>query len=412
MIFDKAVTYAAVVLLTLVAPYWSLLLFVLISPWNIWSDTLGWDPRLGWSLLLALRATITTRTVAAQPLPRFAIWSTLCFVLVSLVRLRIGTREIPAVELDSANEVLLYFIGGACASFSILRLTDSKHKLVKLLSATALSLLTAAATGLLQATSLYGTGQPTDRISGTLGNPNYFAVYLSLGATVTVVCWRVNIGSRVLAIVSTIIAVVTCILTFSRAGTVICFLGLILAMQIRTTGKVFNCRLLVSLAVMLTLAVGLTVGYLNGMRRTLTYSADPNQETVATLLQESGDLARFESATFALEQWLGQPLWGVGLATLAARNYSANGLYVTTHDTYAQVLAGTGIIGAGLIASAIVSLIRSVSNQLRRYMIPGGATLGLCFFFVDCLQSIEMFVLFGVLVAMLWTIDERNIVSH
>ena len=52
MILEKVLIYAGLLLLTAAAPYWSMLAFVVFSPWNALNDLIGWDPRLPWSFFL------------------------------------------------------------------------------------------------------------------------------------------------------------------------------------------------------------------------------------------------------------------------------------------------------------------------------------------------------------------------
>jgi hypothetical protein len=66
-----------------------------------------------------------------------------------------------------------------------------------------------------------------------------------------------------------------------------------------------------------------------------------------------------------------------------------------------QLLTGTGLIGFALIGSALASLLSLISVSVRRYVIPVLVQSGLCFFFGDFLVSIELFVLFAVLLTLL-----------
>jgi O-antigen ligase len=398
---EKVFIYAGLLLLTIAAPYWSLLAFVVFSPWNALNDMIGWDPRLPWAFFLALRASFEgwrSKTFHFSP---FAGWSFWAFVLLAFIGLALGTEHVPPADVNSAKFLFLYFVTGAFASFAIIKLTHGHKRLRVLAIATASSILCASAVGLLQAASSYFTGEAAVRIPGTLGNPNYFAAYLSIGATVMVLFSRLRILPRAVCVPVCVIAVITCLLTLSRMGTVACLLGITLALLIKPEGRLVDLRLLAALGAMGALGIVLAVGYFAQVRRSLTFSSDPNQAEMASILQEADDLSRLEAVQFAWRTWEENPVLGVGVNTIASRNFQAEGMYVTTHDTYMQILAGTGMAGFLLIAVAVISLIRSVPQSNRRFLLPLLVVLGLCSFFGDYLQSIEIFVLFAALFAVL-----------
>lgn len=401
MSLQHVFTYAALLLLTIAAPYWSMLAFVILSPWNALNDVIGWDPRLSWSLILAVRASFEGWESKRFHLPPIATWSFWTFVLLSLVGLEFGTEHVLLAEVDSAKYLFLYFLSGAFASFAIIKLTHGHKRLRGLAIASASSILCASAVGLLQAATSYFTGDVAVRIPGTLGNPNYFAAYLSIGAATMVLFSRLRILPRAVCVPVCIIAVITCLFTLSRMGTVACLLGITLALLIKPEGRLVDLRLLAALGAVGTVGIVLAVGYFAQVRRSLTFSSDPNQAEMASILQEAEDLSRLEAVQFAWKTWEEHPIFGVGINTLAARNWNATGIYATTHDTYMQVLAGTGMAGLLLIAAAVMSLIRSVPQSTRRYLLPLLVVLGLCSFFGDYLQSIEIFVLLAALFVVL-----------
>lgn len=402
MIAERAAVFAVLLLLTAIAPYRSLFLFVVISPWSVFaSDVLGWDPRLGWSLLLALRASVLPYNRSTQYLPRSAIWGVIAFSLISYFRLQIGTAQIPAEELSSASVALFYFVSGMCGCYAILKFTNTRKNMIQLAFSCAWSLLIASGFGLFQAIAYYAAGSSAARIEGTTGNPNSSAAHLALGTTLMLLCWRLKLPGRHLYLLSVFTGAATCILTFSRMGTIACLLGLALTVQLTRTGKAINWKVVAASIIVLTLTAGLARSYLANMRNTLPYSGNALKTEVAMVSQEAEDLTRLEAVQFALEQFLEQPVFGVGFSTIAERNYAANGLYVTTHDTYAQVLAGTGVVGGALIILVIVSAFRSVPISMKKYAVPVWAELAFCSFFADFLQSIEILVTLAILIAIL-----------
>jgi O-antigen ligase len=398
---DKVLIYAGLLLLTAAAPYGSLLAFVMLSPWNAVNDLIGWDPRLLWSLMLAIRASFGGWRFKAFRFPPLAIWSFWAFVLLALVGLVCDTERVPSAEVKSAVFLFLYFVAGAFASYAVIKLAHCGKRLKYLAIVSACSIVCASAVGLLQAASSYFTGEATARIPGTLGNPNYFAAYLSVGAAAMILLCRLRILSRAISIPVCIIAIITCFLTLSRMGTVACLLGITLALLIKPEGRLVDLRLLAALGVMGAVGIALAVGYFTQVRESLTFSRDPNQAEVASILQEAEDLSRLKAVQFAWKTWEENPTFGAGINTVAARNLKTTGMYVTTHDTYMQILAGTGAAGFLLILAMIMSLMRNLTRPRRRYMLPLFAVLFVCSFFGDYLQSIEIFVLFSVLFATL-----------
>ena len=401
MILEKVLIYAGLLLLTAAAPYWSMLAFVVFSPWNALNDLIGWDPRLPWSFFLALRACLEGWKSKRFRFPPLAIWSFCAFVLVAGIGLVFETERVLPGEVVSAAFLFLYFLAGAFASYSIVKLTHGDKRLKWLAVAAACSIVCASAVGLLQAASSYFTGEATARIPGTLGNPNYFAAYLSIGVATIVLLFRLRMLPRAVCIPVCVIAVLTCLFTLSRMGTVACLLGITLALLIRPEGRLVDLRLLAALGVMGAVSIVLAVGYFAQVRRSLTFSSDANQAEVASIVQEAEDLSRLEAVQFAWKTWEEHPIFGVGVNTLAARNLKATGIYATTHDTCMQILAGTGIAGFLLMSTLVMSLIRKIPRPNRRYLLPFFVVLCLCSFFGDYMQSIEILVMFAILFALL-----------
>ena len=398
-----ALIYGSLLCFTAALPWWSLLLFVIISPWGILFDWLGVDVRLGWSLLLAVRAGLMFSESSRRTVPWQAVWSSIAFALLWYVRLHFGTNDLPPEELDSAYKTSAYFVAGMCAVYSILKMVDSAKRVAALLGAAAGGLVLASCFGLSQAVTQYGDTTAGGRIPGTLGNPNFFAAYLAISATVATVAWRLKIGSRFWQALAVTTATVVCILTFSRMGIVACCMGVGLALQIRRAGEILNWKLICS-GVAVALATGVLSGnYLVETRRSVSYSnaKDVSTEQLGQLGQAVNDWSRLEAAEFGLQEWIDNPVWGVGLATLAARNYMANGIYVTTHNSFIQMLSGSGLVGTVLFALALISLLSTVSVTEKRFVIPVIVEFGACCLFADFLGSIEIFVMWAILIALL-----------
>ena len=214
MILEKVLIYAGLLLLTAAAPYWSMLAFVVFSPWNALNDLIGWDPRLPWSFFLALRACFEGWKFKHFRFPPLAIWSFCAFVLVAGIGLVFETERVLPAEVASAAFLFLYFLAGVFSAYSIIKLSRGEKKLKWLAVAAACSIVCASAVGLLQAGSSYFTGEAAARIPGTLGNPNYFAAYLSIGVATIVLLFRLRVLPRAVCIPVCVIAVITCLLRF------------------------------------------------------------------------------------------------------------------------------------------------------------------------------------------------------
>jgi cell shape-determining protein MreD len=395
-------TYFIILVLTMIAPRLSLCLFIVLSPWSQFAaDALKWDPRLGWSILLALRAALLSGEDNKQPLPRLLFWACSGFVLIAWVGLVRSGSEIPADELLSCKITLLYFAVGLCAVYAIVRLTRTPKDMLLVAYAAAWSLIVASGFSLLQARS----GSLVDRISGTTGNPNSSAAHLALAAIVMLMCWRLKLPHRWLYMIAVLMGVAACILTFSRMGIVACLMGLMLGLQVTRAGRAVNWKMVAVSVVLVTIGMGAARGYLASVRNTHPSETDTESAEVS---QEIADLTRLEALQFSARTFLERPIFGAGFGTIAARNYATNGIYVTSHDTYAQVLAGTGLVGAALVLFIIAGVQRLLPVSMKQYLIPVGAAFGFCGFFGDFLQAIELLVAFGVLLAIVRQLPEWN----
>jgi hypothetical protein len=395
----EALLYVPILGLTAALPWLSLLLFVLVSPWYVLGEWMGTDVRLGWSIALAMRAALVFDDPPRRVLPPATVTAAVAFLVLSYIRLHFGTAELPPDDLTGAYITLVCFLAGACAVYSVLKLANSPRRLAVLAATAASAVILSAGFGLLQAGLGYGNDVASGRISGTLGNPNFSSAYLSLGATLAIIAWKLRIGGRRLQLLAAAVAVPACVLTFSRMGIVACFFGLGLAFHLRRRGPVFQWKRMALVLGIGMLAAILGFTYFAKARKAV--SSDEPVEQLAQFSQAINDWSRLEAAEYALREWTAHPVWGVGVATLAARNYIVNGIYVTTHDTYVEILSGSGITGAALCGLALFSLLSVVPGTGRRYLLPAAANLGVCCFFADFLGSIEIFVLMAILLAML-----------
>ena len=383
--------------LTFISPLLSLYLFVLVSPLAALNEALGWDPRTAWAVVLCIRGLWECWDTGSSYLPKntTAIWVSLTAILIGELRFT-ATGLLPD-DMEAAWSMLLYFVAGSCAIYGIWQLIRAKRQLHILFRVFATSVLIASTIGLVEALMKYHLGSPTDRISGPLGNPNYYATYLALAATILVQLIRFGGLNRIYGWLVCAVAALACALTLSRTGIMALSLGVTLALLIRPGAKILSARTIAVAGGAVLLAGLLIAGYLLDYRRSLTFSDDPRQTGLAEGAQAAEDLSRLQAFRYSVELTAENPVTGVGFGTFQARNYNANGLYVTTHDTVMEILVGSGLIGATLFLWLLLSLIRPLQLSSRRCLFPSAVALGVCSLFGDYLQSIELFVIFAIL---------------
>jgi len=384
-------------LLTWVSPLLSLYLFVLILPYGAFDNLLGWDPRTRWAILLGLRGAWEAWRAGSRVVPAKSslVWA--AFTALALAGLWFDNSGLVPDELEVARSLLLYFVAASCSVYGIWQLIRRPGQLSTLCSVFCASVVMASLMGIVQALAHYQVGDPTDRVSGSLGNPNYFAAYLALSATALVLLVRLNLIKCWYGLIACVAAMFACGITLSRAGIMAILIGVALASFVRRDKKLLSARLALITAGAVLLCGALLTTYLLGYRRSLTYSDRASQEQLAETVQAAEDLSRLEALRYSLQLTGEHPVAGIGFATFPARNYDANGLYVTTHNTIMEILVGTGLVGGILILWLIISLVSPLHLCARRYLFPAAVTFGICCLFGDYLQSIEVFVIFAVL---------------
>jgi hypothetical protein len=382
---------------TWVSPLLSIYLFVLISPYGAFNDLLGWDPRTRWAILLCMRGAWEAWQTGTKVVPGKASLFWAAFTALALAGLWFGNTGLLPDELEAARSLLLYFIAGSCGVYGIWQLIRNRQQLSTLCSVFSVSVLLASTMGIAQAALRYRLGDPTDRVSGSLGNPNYFAAYLALAATALVLMVRLKLIKRWQGSIAVGAAIVACGFALSRTGIMAILVGVGLASFLRYDKKLFSARVAAITVVAALLGGTLLTTYLLEYRRSLTYSDRASQEQLAETMQAAEDLSRLEALRYALQLTGEHPLLGIGFGTFQARNYDANGLYVTTHNTVMEVVAGTGLLGGALMLSLIFSLVHCLQLRARRYLFPAAVAFGICCLFGDYLQSLEVFVIFAIL---------------
>ena len=190
-------------------------------------------------------------------------------------------------------------------------------------------------------------------------------------------------------------------LTLSRAGTVSVLVGWVLVYVTRTGRIEYHKALLIFAVAGLIAGVG-AGAFLFHYRQEVTYSADPSKSELADLTQAAADLSRLEAALYAIELIGEHPVLGIGFATFPARNYNSNGFYVTTHNTWLELVAGTGAVGTILLGTLVWSLARGLRKDGRILYLPMAGCFLVNSLFGDYLQSIDVIVLLAIVYVFCW----------
>lgn len=206
------------------------------------------------------------------------------------------------------------------------------------------------------------------RLGGPLGEPNYFALLLVITVPIGLGLLRthVNLVQRLLLWALVGVTALTIVLTFSRGGTLILGLAVLLSLP---RHRVRPAVALALLAVAVPLAVVLTPASVWDRMGTLL---DPiaGNEPVGRVIDQSVEL-RLGAQQVAIEMFITYPLQGVGIANYSPlyQTYAEKlGIAVTAsgefnpHNLYLEILSETGVLGMaafGLLAlTPILALIR------------------------------------------------------
>jgi len=399
-----ALVLTPLAVLTAFRPLRSVILFTLLAPFANVAVWLGWDPRLYWGLMLGIRV-LWERACGEQRRNLVSgtvllAWSLFCLVVACV--LYGSGAELTSEDSAAALSLFLYFVAGSMFLFALLQFVDGDRQLNTVLRCCATAALVVSLYAVWQAFTTYGMGS-TERISASLDNPNYLATNLALASTgfllvarrqrdrTSVVFFR---GCAVAALLGTA-------LTLSRAGIASVLLGWLLVYATRS-GRIDYRKALLVFAVVALMAGAGAGAYLFNFRQQITFSEDPSKADLADVIQSGEDLSRLEAALYAVQLIGEHPVLGSGFATFPARNYYANGFYVTTHNTWLELLAGTGAVGTILLGTLLWSLARGLRKPGRILYLPVAGCFLVSSLFGDYLQSIDVIVILAVMYVFSW----------
>jgi hypothetical protein len=399
-----ALILAPLAVMTAFRPLRSVILFTLLAPFANVAVWLGWDPRLYWGLMLGARV-LWERACGPQRKNLISgtvllAWSLFCVVVACVLY---GSRaELTSEDSAAALSLFLYFVAGSMFLFALLQFVAGDRQLNTVVRCCAAAALVVSLYAVWQAFTNYAMGKG-DRVSATLDNPNYLATNLALASTGFLLVARRQ-RDRVSAIFfwgCAVAALVGTALTLSRAGIMSALVGWVLVYATRT-GRLEYRRALLIFAVVALIAGAGAGAYLFNYRQAVTFSEDPNKADLADVTQAAEDLSRLEAALYAVQLIREHPVLGSGFATFPARNYYANGFYVTTHNTWLELLAGTGAVGTILLGTLVWSLACGLHKPGRILYLPVAGCFLVNSLFGDYLQSIDVIVILTVTYAFSW----------
>jgi O-antigen ligase len=123
---------------------------------------------------------------------------------------------------------------------------------------------------------------------------------------------------------------------------------------------VYGLRFVRSKAVVLVVGVGVAVVLYLAMGISERMSGGRLSEGL-----DASAMSRLEFWIVASKAAIARPLTGVGLANFPVFNYSQTGRFMTTHNTWLQVLAETGLPGLILFVLMVVSAFRTSMRAER-----------------------------------------------
>ena len=382
-------TLAVLLALTFWKPHLSFYLFILVSPLVSIFQDLGWDPRPGWACFLALRAAIGDFALKRQVNVRLTLAATTFFVLSAII-LRLNSQQIPAGEARAAWSFFLYFLAGSLFMFAASRFIGSEREALLSLVFLGLAATEVAIYAVWQGYSIRAN-DGFDRVGSTLINPNTLASFMSVCAITLISGRRLLPSGRWKILMWSVfgIATLALLMSLSRAGLMAFLVGLILAWATKDGRLTVKRTAIVAGISFLVVLSGYAFLRTYRIQQAAAQIGDDAQ-TRTEIAQSMEDFTRYEAATFSLQQWSKHPFFGIGFETLAAVNYQKNGFYITTHDTFLQLLVGTGLVGTALIIYIFKRLCAGLDKEAGIFFFPIAASVAVNSLFGDFLGAIEI----------------------
>ncbi|MFC1677019.1 O-antigen ligase family protein [Planctomycetota bacterium] len=194
-------------------------------------------------------------------------------------------------------------------------------------------------------TFAYVDGWKYNRLLWPGSEANYFAAYLIIAFGISIAFYSASLHKKYFWGICSLLIVIGVIGTFSRSG----FLSTVFVLGLFLIRK--NIRAIIPAGIIVGLGF-MTLQFLPGI-----------QERILGIhfVVEQGASGRFDLWKQAISMFFKSPIWGNGLGSY----FSVYGK--VTHNTYVQLLAETGVIGAVLYCFVIFLALRNCYNVKKYY---------------------------------------------
>lgn len=209
------------------------------------------------------------------------------------------------------------------------------------------------------------------RLGGPLNSPNYFALVLLITVPVGLALLRTSLPAleRVSIALLLLPIILTVLLTFSRGGSVLLALLVLLSLRRMRLQPAYLILALVAAGAILVFTPARVWDRLGTLAAPITSQAE------ARVVDESVEL-RIGAQRTAIEMFLSHPFLGVGAGNFPAlyQDYSrwlgvrSQAAEYTPHNLYLEILAETGIVG--LITFLITAFMPLVTLHRARAHLP------------------------------------------
>jgi O-antigen ligase len=301
-----------------------------------------YDIRLWCAIYLAIRAAFVRGT---GPMFNWRITTgVVLFFLIAEGGVLLYSGRIPPEDVAQAQVAILYTFGTVAFAFAATRLLTNEQEVLRALLCSGVVTAGIALHAMYLAYVSYAGGE-NQRVGSVFLNANSLGSYLGITVIALFQIGRLQTGkSRVTCFTIAALCLPAILITWSRSSIAAVLMGLLVVWALRDGRlRMGKAVLALGIALIVALAVG---SYVRSLRVSLGASdATAAQSSRVELAQTAEDYTRLEAAQYSLELWSQHVLFGVGLGTLAAFNYQANGIYVTTHNTILEILVGSGIVG-------------------------------------------------------------------
>jgi O-antigen ligase len=225
------------------------------------------------------------------------------------------------------------------------------------------------------------------RSSGVFSNSNYQGFFLAQAAILALAIATAGRGlAALLSGFALIVIGVGLAATLSRGGFLGLAAGVVIAAWIRSP------RFAIALVVMLAAAVAIVYPIFLAARLDLTAGST---DLAAYLGQARSEFERTTAFEAGLRLFQSAPIFGVGFGVFefTSSQYLTFSFATFSHDQWLDILAEQGLVGIGLVLTALAGLASALSRSEHRLASGARAMLGaylVASFFIDSATSIQI----------------------